>query len=202
MQEKQTKLTGYIYSIFIDPLLNKVHSMVTRLIPEGAKVIDIACGNGTLAMKISARAAHVSGIDISAGMIRHARKRAEKTGIKGVEFIEMDAADLSRYSDNEFDIACTSMAIHQFQLETGKQILKEMTRISKSIIVLDYSYPLPRNFQGFGAKTIESMAGKEHYQNFKTYIEHGGIQGIASSLGIKVKKLPGFQRSAFTIAKG
>lgn len=193
---------GNSYKLIIDPLLRKVHNMVTRLIPEGAKVLDIACGNGTLALKISARAAHVIGIDLSPEVIRFARKRVEKAGITGLEFIEMDASDLSGYADNEFDVACTSMAIHQFQLETGKKILKEMTRISKSIIVLDYSYPLPRNFQGFGAKTIESMAGKEHHQNFKTYIEHGGIQGITSSLGIKVKTLPGFQRSAFTIVKG
>ena len=74
--------------------------------------------------------------------------------------------------DKEFDVSCTSMAIHQFQLETAKKILQEMTRISKNIIVLDYNYPVPRNFYGFAAKTIESMAGKEHHRNFKTYIKH------------------------------
>ncbi len=193
---------GNSYNIIIDPLLSKVHNMVARLVPEGSRVIDIACGNGTLALKISARATHVSGIDLEPDMISFATMRAAKAGINNVEFMEMDAADLSGFADNAFDVACSSMAIHQFQLKTGKKILKEMTRIAKNIIVLDYNYPLPRNFYGFAAKTIESMAGKEHHRNFKTYIEHGGIQGIAASVNIQVKALPGFQRSAFTIVKG
>ena len=193
---------GRLYKGMIDPLLRKVHNMVARLIPEDARVIDIACGNGTLALKIAERATHVTGIDLSTEMISYAQKRAIELGKTGIEFIEMDASDLTAYSDNAFDVACTSMAIHQFQLETAKNILQEMTRISKSIIVLDYNYPVPRNFYGFAAKTIESMAGKEHHRNFKIYIEHGGMQGIAESLGIKIRTVPGFQRSAFTIVKG
>ncbi|MFC2129194.1 class I SAM-dependent methyltransferase [Bacteroidota bacterium] len=192
---------GSFYKVFIDPLMSKVHRLVAYLIPEGARVIDIACGNGTLALKISDKAAHVTGIDLSPEMISFATRRAGQSRMTKLKFIEMEASDLSQFADKEFDVATTSMAIHQFQHETGIRILKEMTRISKNIIVLDYNYPLPRNFYGFAARTIESMAGKEHHQNFKTYIEHGGIAGIADSLGIKLKAVPGFKRSAFTIVK-
>lgn len=39
---------GFQYRILIDPLLKKAHLAAVKLIPEGSKVIDIACGNGSL----------------------------------------------------------------------------------------------------------------------------------------------------------
>lgn len=173
-----------------------------RLIPKDAKVIDIACGNGSLALKMAVNAAHVTGIDLSPGMIKYAKRRAERAGAKNVSFIEMDASDLSGFANKEFDIATSSMAIHQFRLETGKAILQEMSRISKSIMIIDYKYPVPKNLKGLAVKSIEGLAGKEHNQNFKTYIKNEGIQGITKSLGIPVKVIPGFGQSVLLIVRG
>lgn len=172
------------YKLFIDPFLNKVQNRAASLIPDGSNIIDIACGIGTLALKNSTGTSQVTGIDLSSGSINYAEKRAQKAGRSRLHFIEMDATDLSCFKDAEFDYATISMAVHQFHPDTGKQILKEMTRISKRIVVIDYKYPQPRGFSGLLVRIIERLAGDEHNRNFKAYLKMGGISEIAKELGL------------------
>ena len=194
-------VSSTFYQVFIDPLLYKVHSNAVSLIPKGSKVIDIACGNGTLALKISSEAAHVTGIDLSAESINYAKKRAEKTGKSNVEFLEMDATDLSRFKDSEFDVATISMAVHQFRAETALRILKQLKIISKQVIVIDYNFPLPGEIIGLLIRTIELFAGKEHNRNFKSYLKLGGAHAFAESIGLKLENSYGSRKSIFMIGK-
>jgi len=187
------------YKLFIDPFLNKAQKQAASLIPDGSNIIDIACGIGTLALKNSSGASQVMGIDLSAESISYAKKRAQKSGRSGLQFIEMDATDLSRFKDVEFDYATISMAVHQFHPDTGKQILKEMTRISKSIVVIDYGYPQPKGFAGLAVRLIERLAGDEHNRNFKAYLKMGGISEIARELGLSANVEFGKKGHVFTI---
>ena len=113
----------------------------------------------------------------------YAMSRAEDRQIRNVEFISMDANDLSRFNDKQYDYATISMAIHQFGLEEGMQILKELSRISKEIIIIDYAFPLPGGFPGLAARVIERIAGVEHNRNFKAYMKFGGLPAILKELG-------------------
>lgn len=193
--------TGKFYGTFIDPLLDKIHTLGTSTIPNGAKVIDIACGSGALATKISSRAEHVTGIDLSPEMIEYARKRSDKAGIKNLDFVEMDATDLSGFKDHEFDVATISMAVHQFSLESSFVILRELSRISREILVIDYYFPLPGGFNGFITRIIERFAGVEHNRNFRAYLKYGGIVPIAEECGLKSKVVFGRKKSVFTVVK-
>ncbi|PYS72446.1 MAG: SAM-dependent methyltransferase [Acidobacteria bacterium] len=74
-------------------------------IQPGMKVLDVACGNGALAIPAAKLGAEVSGMDIAPEMIRQARERAEQEGVKA-EFAEGDAEAL-QYEDNSFDVVCT-----------------------------------------------------------------------------------------------
>lgn len=189
------------YKLFIDPFLNKVHNHAASLIPDGSKIIDIACGNGTLALKSSSDASHVTGIDLSPGAISYAKKRAQKAGRSMLNFIEMDASDLSHFKNAEFDYSTISMAVHQFPPDIGKKILKEMTRISKNIIVVDYGYPQPRGFLGLMVRIIEKMAGDEHNKNFRAYLKMGGICEIAKELDISAAVKFGGKGQVFIVAR-
>lgn len=169
---------GLQYHLFIDPFLDRVHSMAANMIEPGSKVIDIACGNGTFAFKMAENAGHVTGIDLSEGSIEFAFRRARKRGLENVSFLSQDANDLSAYSDSSFDCASISMAVHQFSPVVGQHILKQMARIARSIIVIDYSCPQPDNFNGLIVRIIERIAGKEHFSHFNAYQHRGGIEGI------------------------
>ena len=120
---------GEFYRIFIDPLLRKPHTIAATEIVPGSTVLDIACGNGTLPLKHARRASHVTGIDISEASLKYGRRRAEKAGIENVDFIQMNATELSQFSDQCFDYSTVSMAIHQFSSADALSVLKEMKRV-------------------------------------------------------------------------
>jgi ubiquinone/menaquinone biosynthesis C-methylase UbiE len=70
-------------------------------VPKGSKVLDVACGSGTIALEASRHGANAKGLDIVEDLIRQAKERAAAEGLKA-EFIVGDAEDLP-YGDNEFD---------------------------------------------------------------------------------------------------
>lgn len=192
-------ISALFYKLIIDPLLSNIQNRACKTIPGGSKIIDIACGIGTLAIKNSKRGSAVTGIDLSSESIRYAKRRALRAGINKLHFFEMDARDLSAFKENEFEYSTISMAVHQFPSQTGKEILKEMARISKSIVIIDYNHPMPINFSGMVVRIIEAMAGKEHHRNFKAYLEMGGILNIAEGLGINAEVKFGGRKKVFTI---
>ena len=186
--------------LLIDPLLRGVHRKATSMIGHEGRVLDIACGIGSLSLHIARKSGKVTGIDLDEEKIRFAQKRSLKKNLQNAEFKAMDARDLSVFGEKSFDTAITSMAIHQFPMELSISVLKEMGRIADRIIVIDYNYPLPYSPGGVLAKWIERMAGNEHYTNFREYQKAGGINALISMSGINGSKhsyLP--QESVFTI---
>jgi len=65
-------------------------------VPPGAWVLDVGCGKGAVSVP-AARAAgpygYVTGIDLAAPMLEHARQRADQAGLGNVSFKEGDAED-------------------------------------------------------------------------------------------------------------
>lgn len=72
-----------------------------RLQP-GSKVLDVACGNGNLAIPAAKAGAVVTGIDIAPNLLDQARERAVREGVD-IQFDEGDAEDLP-YEAGVFDL--------------------------------------------------------------------------------------------------
>lgn len=78
-------------------------NFISRLnIKRGDRVLDVACGNGNLAIPAAKLGAEVTGVDIVSDLIRQARERAKAEGLN-VQFHEGDAEAMP-YKDNEFDL--------------------------------------------------------------------------------------------------
>jgi SAM-dependent methyltransferase len=76
---------------------------VDRLaIQPGARVLDVACGTGNLAIPAARRGARVHGADIALNLLAQARERAAVEGLDAM-FEEGDAERLP-YPDGEFDV--------------------------------------------------------------------------------------------------
>jgi ubiquinone/menaquinone biosynthesis C-methylase UbiE len=74
---------------------------------SGARVLDIATGNGepaVTAARVAGASGHVTGVDQSPGMLAIARERAKTLGLKNLEFVESDAEAMTLAAAN-FD-AC------------------------------------------------------------------------------------------------
>jgi SAM-dependent methyltransferase len=180
-------LKGFLYNKLIDPLLSGLRDEIIKQAGKSERVIDIACGTGTLAINLAKNTGNVTGIDLDEDFISYATLRINKHGINNVKFEGRDASDLSIYLDKEFDIAVTSMSMHQFHPQLAVKILSEMKRIANVVIIGDYNFPLPKSISGAVAYSMERLAGGDHYINFINYISLEGIKHYASSAGLNVR---------------
>ena len=94
---------------------------------EGEKILDIACGGGTLSLKIAEKECEVCGIDISEDEIKSAKRLAEREGIN-CEFEVGSAEDLP-YPNGYFDKVVCSSSLEHFKDDI--KALKEMHRVLK-----------------------------------------------------------------------
>lgn len=70
---------------------------------EGLCVLDAGCGDGTYAIGAAARGADVTGVDLSAEVLRAARRRAVNANVQ-IALIEADVRKLP-FADESFDVA-------------------------------------------------------------------------------------------------
>jgi len=199
-QSMNLSLNALIYTLFIDPLLSGLREAVYEKITDSANVIDIACGTGKLAIYIAGKACRVTGIDLDEKLIKFADSRAKMKGLNNLTFKVQDATDLSAYHESEFDIAVTSMAVHQFDEDLALNILREIKRISRKVIIADYNCPMPYGFSKSFAYGIESIVKGDHYRNFMNYMSRGGISWFAGSSGLTIQSSEIRGNGIFTVA--
>lgn len=97
-------------------------------VQPGMRVLDLACGPGTLSLPLAALVApdgEVVGVDLAAGMIQLARD----AGIANARFVVMDIEKLM-FPDASFDAAACGHGI-QFAPDLGKA-LREARRVLRS----------------------------------------------------------------------
>lgn len=92
---------------------------------KGARILDLACGQGFFSEKIRGRGADVVGADISPELIAQARKSAPEA-----KFYVTSATDLSFAKDAEFDAVICILALQN--IEDISAVFKEVRRVLKS----------------------------------------------------------------------
>ena len=103
----------------------------TAQIPEGAKVLDIACGRGAVLFPAAERVGpngQVIGIDLAAGMARETQMEIERRGLKQAEARQMDAEHLT-LPDSFFDFVLCGFSLQFFP--NLNQALSEFRRVLK-----------------------------------------------------------------------
>jgi len=96
-------------------------------IPAHSHLLDIGCGSGQTAIPAARSGMKVSGIDIAANLVDHARERARYDDID-VRFDVGDAADLP-YVDAEFDVIIS--LIGAMFAPDYQHVADEMARVCK-----------------------------------------------------------------------
>jgi 2-isopropylmalate synthase len=89
---------------------------------ESERVLDLGCGDGTLALEISKRGSIVEAVDLSANMVKAAKKR-------GVNAKVMSATNLA-FNNNRFDAIFSNAVLH-WVLEP-KVAIKNINKALKS----------------------------------------------------------------------
>ncbi|MFT3886237.1 MAG: bifunctional demethylmenaquinone methyltransferase/2-methoxy-6-polyprenyl-1,4-benzoquinol methylase UbiE [Flavobacteriales bacterium] len=134
-------------------LLNRVFSLgtdqawrrkVVRLLGEEPvdRLLDVATGTGDLAIMATRAAKHVTGADISEGMLAQGREKVIAAGLSGrVDLVQGDAAALPFGADT-FDAITVAFGVRNFEdLDAGVAGMVRVLRPGGRLFVLEFSRP-------------------------------------------------------------
>lgn len=154
------------------------------------RVLDIGCsiGQGTTALKRLYPTAEVTGIDVSASLLRYAHWRALEQGSE-VHFRQR-AAETSGFPDGHFDMVQSTILFHEVPFAATRNIVREMFRVLRpggvfNVIDFPSDDPLPAGLQYF--LDIDHQYNGEPYSLEFVYADFIGELGRA---GFTVRRGP------------
>ncbi|MFI0859090.1 class I SAM-dependent methyltransferase [Streptomyces smyrnaeus] len=110
------------------------HQDILRAVPEECgEALDIGCGDGLLARKLTARATHVTCVDSSPEMIARARELA--TGHDGIACVEGDFLTVDLPARG-YDFICSVATIHHMDFEAALARMRELLRPGGILVVI------------------------------------------------------------------
>lgn len=121
------------------------HAAIASRVPEGARVLDVGCGDGELlGLLRDQRGVDARGLELDSA-------DAGRAVARGLSVIQGDAEeDLEIFPDDAFDVAILSRAIqHMLRPE---RVLSELTRLAPRVIVSFRNY-------GYWSRRLSLLTG-------------------------------------------
>lgn len=122
--KRRYDLTAYMYDRRYRKIQREKYETVLANVTRVDRILDLGCGTGMLLSPLERRAKFVVGVDMSAEMLRTAKKRAT-----GTPLVLADADHLP-FADGSFDIA-VSVTLLQNMPDPGKTVC-ELARVLRS----------------------------------------------------------------------
>jgi ubiquinone/menaquinone biosynthesis C-methylase UbiE len=91
----------------------------------GKDVLEVGCGAAQFGIELAKRGAKVTGIDLSAEQLRHARENVRRAGVE-YRVERGNAEDLSRFRGGSFDMVTSDFALGFIDLD---RLLPEVARV-------------------------------------------------------------------------
>jgi SAM-dependent methyltransferase len=165
---------------------------------SGRRILEVGCGAASCARWLVAQGAHVLALDLSSGMLRHARTAAEATGVRPW-LVQADAMALP-VRDGSVDLAFTAFGAVPF-VDDSAAVMREVFRVLKpgGRWVFSATHPMRWIFLDDpgrdGLTAVQSYFDRRPYVEFDdagtpTYVEHH------RTLGDRVRELVG---AGFTV---
>jgi ubiquinone/menaquinone biosynthesis C-methylase UbiE len=98
-------------------------------VAAGERVLDLACGTGTLAVRVKREepTAEVTGVDGDPAVLRRAKAKAAEAGL-AIAFDE-GRADALPYRDDSFDKVLSTLFFHHLDRPTKERTAREIARV-------------------------------------------------------------------------
>ena len=81
------------------------HMVLDRWLPSCGLALDAGCGRGVESVRMGRRGLVVTALDLSPGLLRHARRRAEQAGVLDrITFVEADLVEPLPLPAEHFDV--------------------------------------------------------------------------------------------------
>ena len=149
--------------------------VVFESIDEQDKILDLCTGTATSAINIAKAKTNIKivGVDLSKDMLKVAKDKVKRAGIRNIKLYQMDATQL-KFKSNSFDKVLLSLILHELDEELANKIIMEAKRVlkdngeiiitewepsqqlSKKILFAPLHYLEPKSYRKFIKKDLYS----------------------------------------------
>ena len=91
-------------------------------------VVDFGCGPGYYTVELAKKAKMVVAVDLSSEMLKKAQNKAEKAGVRNIQFLQSKGTNI-QLEDNSVDLILLVTVYHE--VGESEAVLKEFNRILK-----------------------------------------------------------------------
>ena len=158
---------------------------------RGRRVLELGCGAAAGARWLRGRGADVVALDLSAGMLRHARASADRCGVR-VPLVQADALALP-FPDGVFDIVCTAFGAVPFVADSAA-VMREVARVLRGGGTWAFSITHPMRWIFLDEPGQEGLVAVNSYFDRRPYVEQDS-DGVVTyveqhrTLGDRVREL-------------
>jgi len=176
-----------LYDLFLFPFVWKLRRRILRycINEKYQSILDVCCGTGNQLKLLKKNGFSVTGVDLSSEMLQVSQK-----GKYAPDCRFEDASRMS-FPDSRYELAMTTFALHEKEPELSRAIIREMIRVVKPgghIMLIDFHFTERSSFiSKLIIRLIEWNAGGEHYENFRRFIEAGGLPPLWDKLPLEQK---------------
>lgn len=181
--------TSKIYDPALYLALQPIRKAVMNELKEhkNKSILDLCCGTGNQLKLLSRNGfKNLHCLDLSDSMLEIAKKNSHFIKIYNEDAVK------TNFKDSSFDIIIISFAIHEKDRNIQEKLINEAFRIIKKdglLLIVDYAFDNKTIKIGrIGINIVEKMAGKEHYGNFKNYIQNNGLLSLIKKDRFKLIK--------------
>jgi SAM-dependent methyltransferase len=158
---------------------------------RGRRVLELGCGAAAGARWLDGQGAEVVGLDLSAGMLRHASEASERTGVR-VPLVQADALALP-FRDAAFDVVCTAFGAVPFVADSGA-VMREVARVLRPGGRWVFSITHPMRWIFWDEPDETGLVARNSYFDRTPYVEvdDGGVVSYVEqhrTLGDRVREL-------------
>ncbi len=121
-------------AIFLDNPIRRLIQPPSELIEKLAinpldAVMDFGCGPGYFTVDLAKKAKKVVAVDLSPEMLKKAQRKAEKDGVKNIQFLQSNGTSI-QLEDGSIDLILLVTVYHE--VGESEAVLKELRRVLKS----------------------------------------------------------------------
>jgi ubiquinone/menaquinone biosynthesis C-methylase UbiE len=176
---------GGAYAAILDRFLGRLHQLVADTVEPTHRILDVGCGTGDMVWRLAPRAREVVGVELSPAMVRFANEQLAAGSWPRVSFVLGDVTRaFADRPDDHFDLATMVLVLHEMPTEALAPVLKEVARLARQVLCVDFRAPMPWNVAGARNRVFEIAAGLEHYRAFRAFQRVGGVPGAAREAGL------------------
>lgn len=188
--DRKTRTLCKSYQVVID--------RICREIDQGNKVLEVATGTGTIALKMAERAGFVEAIDFAPAMIKVAKEKAFRLGMTNVAFSLGNAYHLE-FPDLTFDVVVMSNALHVMQ-QPDTALVEARRVLKKDGLLVAPTYCHGQNVRSRFLSRVMALTGFMAYHRFtlETYLDLIAANGFIIDKSVL---LPDLIPAAYVVAR-